>query len=212
MKPDFKRAQAYVFARLELELSPDLTYHSARHTREDVLPAAICLGRKSRLASRDLLLLATGALFHDIGFVCSYTDHEEESIAIAQAALPEFDYSSDQVETISRIIRATKLPQSPTNLLEQLMCDADLDVLGRSDFWDLSQALLFERRITGIEMISDADWLVSQERFLLDHTYFTPAAHALRDAGKLRNLELVRLALASQNGSTAQSVGWGGER
>ena len=36
---------------------------------------------------------------------------------------------------------ATKMPQRPKNLLQQIICDADLDYLGRNDFFILSEKL-----------------------------------------------------------------------
>lgn len=45
---------------------------------------------------------------------------------------------------------ATKIPQSPNNLLEQIICDADPDYLGRDDFWKISNNLYHELKIYGV--------------------------------------------------------------
>ena len=41
---------------------------------------------------------------------------------------------SDQIERICALIMSTKLPPKPTNLLENIMCDSDLDYLGKKRF------------------------------------------------------------------------------
>ncbi|HNS39768.1 MAG TPA: phosphohydrolase, partial [Promineifilum sp.] len=105
-------------------------------------------------------------------------------------------YSAGQIETVCGIIAATRLPQRPENLLQELMCDADLDLLGRDDFMKLNYELLMEvRRVTG-RLISDTDWLRAQVQFLCNHRYFTAAARASRAEGEKRNIALLDAALA----------------
>ncbi|WP_374687111.1 phosphohydrolase [Promineifilum sp.] len=211
MKPDFARAKSYVFGRLARELPPQLTYHSLWHTRDDVLPAARRLSRCSRLDDETRLLLATAALFHDTGFLHNYNDHESEGIAIARAALPGLGYSSAQVEAIGHLIAATCMPQQPSDDLQALMCDADLDLLGREDFWGLNRKLLAELRHYGLAPESEAQWLTGQTRFLEEHRYFSAAARALRDEGKARNIALMHRALEALNGSGGPYVEQGGD-
>jgi uncharacterized protein len=200
MTPDLERAKTYVFDRLGHELSSQLTYHSLHHTRDDVLPAAIHLGQQSGLDDALLLLLATAALYHDTGFIYHYHNHEDESIAIAQATLPEFGYDGEQIRQIAGMIAATKMPQRPRTKLDELLCDADLDLLGRKDFWRLNRNLLIETRRYIEPTLSEAKWLKEQCVFLADHSYFSGAAHLLRDEGKIFNLTMMRQALVSLNG------------
>jgi uncharacterized protein len=200
MTPDFERAKTYIFDRLGRDLSPHLTYHSLQHTRDDVLPAAIRLGHVAGLAEEELLLLATAALYHDTGFIFHYHDHEDESIAIAQATLPEFGYPAEQIRQIAGMIAATKMPQQPRTSLDALLCDADLDLLGREDFWPLNRNLLIETRRYIDPSLTEETWIKSQFKFLAEHSYFSVAAHTLRDHGKSRNLAKMHQALVSLNG------------
>jgi uncharacterized protein len=171
------------------------------HTRDDVLPAAIRLGLAANLSDEELLLLKTAAVFHDAGFLVSYDDHEEHSIQIAREVLPNFGYSPAQIDIIADTIAATKMPQRPRNFLQQLMCDADLDLLGREDFIELNLRLREEvRRISKIPP-TDHAWLANQVKFMEDHAFFTRPAHEARDAGKSRNLARIRSHLISPNGS-----------
>lgn len=194
-QPNFDQAKAYVLGRLADELSPNLTYHSLTHTRDDVLPAARRLGQLSGINGETLLLLETAALYHDTGFLRQYHDHESASIAIARETLPDFGYTAAQIELIVGLIAATRVPQQPRTPLQQLMCDADLDLLGREDFIRLNRELYKEvQHYTG-RQIPEHDWLTEQLQFLENHHFFTPAAIASRSEGKAENVRQMRLSL-----------------
>ncbi len=201
MSADYKQAKAYALGRLAGELSPHLTYHSLRHTRDDVLPAAVRLAQASGINGEALLCLATAALFHDIGFLLAYDDHEAHGITVAQTALPEFGYSNAQLDVVAELIAATRMPQRPTSPLAELLCDADLDVLGRDDFWEINRHLLAETQHYRQVEIAEVEWLRGQAHFLEEHHFFTAAAHQLRDEGKAHNLARMRYTLAQLNGA-----------
>ena len=193
-RPDFEQARRYALGRLECELAPILTYHSLAHTRDEVVPAAERLATMEGIAGDSLLLLRTAAVFHDIGFIDRQNGHEAASAQIAQQVLPQFGYSPPQIETIRGIILATELGHVPATHLEQILADADLDVLGRQEYTPRSQDLRDELAALG-QSFSDLDWYEGQMALLETHRYFTAGARALRDAGKKRNLELVRALL-----------------
>src|SRR5262249_11139094 len=138
---NFEYARAYALQRLERELPPALTYHSLAHTRDDVAPATLRLAAIAGISGEQRMLLHTAAYYHDIGFVVQRADHELASARIAAEILPTFGYGPAQIAIIHSMIMATKLPQSPRTLLEQLLADADLDALGRTDFMSRNQAL-----------------------------------------------------------------------
>lgn len=186
--PDYEAVRQYALGRLERELSPEHRYHSVAHTRDDVLPAVERLAALEGVGGEALLLLRTAALFHDIGFVERYTDHEVISMRIAAGALPHYGYSPAQIRAIEGLIMATRIPQSPHTELEELLDDADLDLLGRDDFWSLNRALRAERAEVGLP-VTDREWYSGQLAFMQSHRYFTASARALRGAGKKRNME-----------------------
>ena len=186
-RPDFERAQQHALERLERELAPELVYHSARHTRDEVLPAVDRLATMEGICEEQCGLLRTAAAYHDIGFIEQYAGHEAAGIRIASATLPQFGFSPAQIRAIGNIIRATKLPQSPRNLLEQIMADADLDMLGRDDFFIRNADLRAELALCG-RRATDAEWYSDQLAFLATHVYFTASARAWRGATKQRNL------------------------
>jgi uncharacterized protein len=187
-QPDFEKAKQYVLDKLKNELAPDLFYHSLEHTQDDVWPAAKRLGELAGVEAEDLLLLETAALYHDIGFVKQTFDHETASIHIAQEMMPRFGYSPIQIQRVKVIIMATKLPQSPQNFLGELMADADLDVLGRDDFFISTLKLRAELEAYG-RPTTLKEWYTTQLNFLESHTYFTTVANALRQDQKKKNIE-----------------------
>ncbi|MCE7858874.1 MAG: HD domain-containing protein [Chloroflexi bacterium CFX2] len=132
--PRFEEAWAYALHRLENGLSPKLLYHSVSHTRDDVVPGVSRLAAMEGIEGIELSLLITAAWFHDLGFVKQPQYHELISVRIATEVLPDYGFAYDQVETVKWAILATALPQKPQNLLEAILTDADLDVLGREDY------------------------------------------------------------------------------
>lgn len=202
---NFDMASEFARRRLETRLPVYLYYHSAVHTMQDVVPAVKRLAKMEGVEGEDLLLALTAAWFHDLGFIFINGDtpleyktrvsqHEEASAAIAQQVLPDFGYSKAQVEVVVNAIMATQLPQTPHNLLEQIVADADLDSLGRSDFWKISYRLKEELAAFGMPT-SEEEWLTRQLNFLLSHHYFTASAQRLRQPGKEENIRDIRARL-----------------
>ena len=190
-EPNIELARAYALERLKQELPASLTYHNITHTRDDVLPAVERMAYMEGIDGEDCLLLLTAALFHDLGFVSNYLDHETSSIQIACQVLPGFGYHDGQVVRSVEIIQATRLPQTPQDHLGEIMADADLDVIGRDNFFVSNQALRCELELLG-RPYSDYEWYSSQLAFLESHSYFTKAAQSLRGEQKQRNIQVMR--------------------
>ncbi|MCI0397157.1 MAG: HD domain-containing protein [Chloroflexi bacterium] len=197
-KPDFVGAKQYILDRLAHELAPDLYYHGIQHTSRDVLAAVRKLGEMMSVNGEELLLLETAALFHDAGYLVQYYANEEIGVSIAAGALPRYGYSPAQIEAVGEIIMATRLPQEPANLLQEIICDADLDSLGREDFFIVSQCLRLEQLVYG-QPSTLREWYERQLNFLREHSYFTAAARSFREPGKQKNIEEIEALL---NGRT----------
>lgn len=200
--PDYSGAVSYALRRLHAELPERLYYHSALHTETDVLPAVVRLARMSNVSESDLHLLEVAAAFHDLGQIVTSLGHEQIGVDIIVEVLPRYGFSAQDIERVTGMILATRLPQSPQNEEQALLADADLDSLGREDFLETSVALWKERSACGMDIPWHA-WLENQLRFLQSHRYFTPAARVLRDEGKRSNIE--RLQRMIRDGQTQPS-------
>jgi uncharacterized protein len=185
---DFDAASGYIIHRLRRELNPALSYHCVEHTL-DVLEASRRLSQLENIEPHARILLETASLFHDAGMIMQYKDHESASVRIAQQVLPGYGYTQSEIEEIAGLIMVTKLPQRPYNQLEQLICDSDLDYLGRDDFYVNSFKLRLEWQINGIRNTTLAEWFKIQVKFLNEHQYFTKAAVLLRNEKKTYHLE-----------------------
>lgn len=183
-------AEDFILQKLHSELSEELYYHGPHHTL-DVADSAIRIALAEDISDEETLtLLRTAALFHDAGFITSYKGHEAEGCRMAREYLPRFGYESEQIDTICNMIEATKVPQDPRNLLEEIICDADLDYLGRDDFEPIADSLFRELNASGLVADKQA-WDAKQIQFLENHRYHT--ATALTTRQPLKQLHLQRL-------------------
>ena len=187
----FTHIQRHVVDKLQKGLSENLTYHNVAHTL-DVLKQAIVIAEKEGVKdAEDLLLLKVSALYHDTGFLDAYNDHEERSCTIASEELTALGFTASQVDKVCSMIRATKVPQNPQNHLEQIICDADLDYLGRKDFFEIGCNLYKEFLDQGI-VTSFREWNQLQIRFLESHQYFTRSSLRRRQKVKQSYLQNIK--------------------
>jgi predicted metal-dependent HD superfamily phosphohydrolase len=184
---DYAGAIAYALDRLGNELAPRLSYHNLWHTEHDVFPATQRLAQLSNLSEPETQLLLVAAAFHDIGWIDTAVEHERRGVEVMRAILPHFGFAEQEIERVAGMIMATRIPQSPHNLHEAILADADLDVLGRDDFLMRNQALRQELAAAGANS-SDQEWWLAQQRFLGQHQYHTIVARSLRTAGKEANM------------------------
>lgn len=188
---DYRAAKQFILSKLRDELSDKLYYHGLHHTL-DVLRMATEICESEGIGGHELMRVKTAALFHDAGFVKDkHAGHEHEGCLIAQEVLPRFGYAGPDIEAICGMIMATKIPQSPRNLLEEIICDADLDYLGRSDFYTIGESLFEELKAYHI-IHDEQDWNRLQVSFLTAHTFHTQTNKMLREPVKQQYLEGLR--------------------
>jgi adenylate cyclase len=186
----FTDIQEIILDKLEKELPDHLYYHNVKHT-VDVVTEVELIGWGEGCSDEDILLLKTAGLFHDAGHTIAYDNHEFYGTQLAKAMLPNFSYTPDQIERICSLIMATRLPPCPTNLLENIMCDSDLDYLGRSDFIPVSNTLYEELKAQN-KIGSLSDWNKIQVKFISGHQYFTKTARSLREVNKQLQIDRIQ--------------------
>ncbi len=186
----FTDLQEMILDKLERELPEYLFYHNYKHTI-DVVNQAELIGYGEGVDDEQILLLMTAALFHDAGHTIGYDNHEYFGTQIAQDWLPKFKYTEKQIDEICDIIMATKLPPQPQTLLQKIICDSDLDYLGRSDFIPVSNTLYEELKAQN-KMASLNVWNKIQVKFLSVHHFFTNTANSLREVNKQAQIERIK--------------------
>ena len=186
----FLRAYPVVVNKLTFELNPTFTYHNVHHTL-DVINTAEKLAQSHNLGTTEILILKIAALFHDTGYLHVRKGHEEKSSEIFLEYALNSSLDGDIKEQIIGCIMATKMPQEPNSLLEQILCDADLDYLGRDDFDEIEQQLYSELCSAG-EMSDRLTWDKIQVTFLQNHRFHTDYSIHLRSKKLLENLSTVR--------------------
>jgi len=195
----YEQAAEYIIEKMNNGLSPKLYYHNIHHVL-DVLNAAERIGIAENISPADLELLKVAVLFHDSGFIVDSENHESTSCDFARSYLPDAGYNENEIEVICRLIMATRVPHAPSSHLEQIICDADLDYLGRDDFFTTGNNMYRELLVHNV--VSDFhQWNQMQVKFLSTHSYFTQTSKNLRQAKKQAHLEEVKKLLSESPGS-----------
>ena len=194
--PLFEDIQHEVFELLETQLPSYLTYHSPHHTRYVLEKSEIISGHEN-VSEEGVFLIRLAALFHDVGFIRQYKGHEVAGCEIARQYLQKYPIESHHVDQVCSIIMATKTPQSPMNLNERILCDADLEYLGTDLFFSISKLLFEELHFINPSLDHDA-FREIQIDFLKNHTYHTTYCKENREEKKKQNLE--ELLLQQYNG------------
>lgn len=184
---NYERLYADIMLKLKEELPKTLYYHGQHHTI-DVLASITQICQAEGVGGQDLILLKSAALLHDIGFTVNAVNHEHTGCEIARNILPDYDYTTEQIEAICGMIMATKIPQTPNTKLEEIICDADLDYLGRNDFYAISNSLFRELQTRGV-IDNENEWNKIQVKFLLAHHYFTATNIKNREGEKQKRIE-----------------------
>ncbi|MEM0995822.1 MAG: HD domain-containing protein [Bacteroidota bacterium] len=184
---DFKKLQSYVLTRLEAELDPNLSYHSVEHTI-DVLEAAARIAQREQRTDEEIELVKTAAVLHDAGFLIQYFNNEPVACELAAKWLPQFNYTPEEIDAVQVMIMATRIPQTPQSELARIIADADLDYLGRNDFFTIGQRLYREFLRHGV-VDGEQSWNRLQVSFLESHDYFTDTALDTRSAVKMHHLQ-----------------------
>lgn len=191
MQIDFQILKEKVLEMLSLHSNPLFAYHSVNHTIDVLNTSERIAAAEGVTDSHQLLLLKLAALYHDTGFLVIYKGHEEESCQIVIKDLVNTNLSAADIKRICDIIMATKIPQSPKDHLGEIICDADLDYLGRDDFEMISNHLRKEYFALGIVQ-TETEWIQLQIKFIEGHNYFTQSSRENRSFKKLNHLEQLK--------------------
>lgn len=168
-----QEAQALVTDLLPNKLSKSIKFHTLQHTQE-VVAACQKLADYHQLTEDDRFALVLAAWFHDTGYTGGEAkDHETVSIQLATDFMTSHPVTDEIKNKVIGCINATRMPQSPENLIERIICDADLFHLGTDAFKEKNRLLREEIIEFGDKELSKKDWRKINIRFLEGHKYFT---------------------------------------
>jgi predicted metal-dependent HD superfamily phosphohydrolase len=179
-------------------LDPTLYYHSPDHTK-DVLRQTMELAEADALNSRDVLLLAIAAAFHDAGFLEQRPKNEPIGAQMAvQAMSASGRFSQAEQDLVEQMILDTQLvmegpAQISNSRLSPWLLDADLANLGRDDFWDQTRLLAKELEIEIASMLPMTRALMQR------HDWQSPAGKRLFSAKKESNFMALEQELSKDN-------------
>lgn len=168
-------------------LNKDYFFHSIHHTRE-VVEAAKSIGSYCSLDPYDLELVIISCWFHDTGFGISPFNHKDHSASIAKNFLETRKYPDKNIKKVVGCIRATQLPQNPLNILEAVVCDADMYHLSTSDYWHKNQLLKKETELIIKKKIRNDQWCNENLNFLSQHQYHTEYGNSVLTKHKRAHL------------------------
>lgn len=188
-------AATYVYDLFKEHLPATIVFHTYRHT-VDVADTAAKIARKSELDEAAQALIVLAAWFHDSGFTERYEDHEAASARIARRFLVDQGLPEADVETVERLILATRPDHAPEDLPERVLRDADISHIGKRKF-DTYSALLREEWAQHHEQaFSDREWLERQMAFVSKHDFATAYARDQYGDRRRKNLRDLRRQLA----------------
>jgi predicted metal-dependent HD superfamily phosphohydrolase len=168
-----------------------LPYHNLKHT-QSVVSYSRQLAHHYQLGERDFFVVVASAWLHDLGYAIDRANHEAEGAESGGVFLSNLGVPAADIETIKGCILATKLPQNPHNLLEEILCDADLWHLGTPNFGELSRMVRREKEEVYHKKIDKREWRNETINFLESHKYHTDYARMFLEEQKQKNLHKLK--------------------
>ncbi|WP_183559728.1 Pycsar system effector family protein [Mucilaginibacter sp. SP1R1] len=181
----------YVISYFDVHHDPELIYHNLKHTK-DVVASATQIANHYQLSDEDFFIVISAAWFHDTGYFTDKSDHETKGADVASHLLKQHKVETPVIDKITACILATRMPQKPSNLLEEILCDADLFHLGTDDFKDKSKLMRKELEACRHQEIGKDAWRTENIAFLQAHHYFTDYCRLLLNDQKAKNLEKLK--------------------
>lgn len=173
------------------ELEGKYTYHNIDHTKQ-VVKAAEEIGTYEGLSEDQLETALIAAWIHDTGYSMGCEHHEHNSAKAAEKLLKEWGADEEKIQAVNDAIEATVMPQSPKDIVGQVLCDADLYHLGNGNLGEISQRLREEMTQTKKKEFTDEEWYKFNIDFLESHSYFTDYGKKVLEERKRKNIKKLK--------------------
>lgn len=173
------------------QADPNLVYHNLPHT-EGVVKAARQIADHYQLNQRNYFIVVAAAWFHDAGYYVEYGEHEARGAELATRFLQTLEVDESTINEVKNCILATRMPQAPTTLLEEIVCDADLFHLGTDEFPEKNKLMRKEAELRNGTAINKDEWRQSTIRLFETHHYFTDYCQLLLNDTKQQHLDRMK--------------------
>ncbi|MEP7171536.1 MAG: Pycsar system effector family protein [Bacteroidota bacterium] len=167
------------------------SYHSFEHTRE-VAEAAEKIGRACNLKDDELEEVVVAAWFHDTGYLFQQADHESISMKAAGEFLKSNNYPDEKSKKVIDCISATRINHIPSNLMEEVIHDADYINLANPNNFKQSKLLMLEAVNYGGAKPTEEEWLTAELKFLMNHSYYTAYGRTKLEEKKSENIKRIK--------------------
>ena len=165
-------SESYISSLLAENLPEKIIFHDFNHALM-IKKYAETIGEHTGLNADEMNMLRISALFHEVGYVNSYEQSNEESIKIASAFLAGHKVDQQTIDHICEIIRATKLPQSPKDKIAEVLCDADMMYIATESGIEQFDSLYDEVALSKIKPGKRPVYEKECIDFFTAHAYFT---------------------------------------
>lgn len=160
----------YITKVLTTELSENCVFHTISHTL-DVVSNAEVIAAYCKLDEDALNILRICALFHDVGYVDAYDDHEINSAERARTYLESKNIDPEIIAQMERAILSTKTPQTPKDQISRILCDADLMNLTFDDYFEQIDLMRKEWEKVGKAKLNSQEFYLTSLEFFQSHEY-----------------------------------------
>ena len=179
-----EKARKFVMEKLDKKLPDKYLYHNKKHTL-NVLLNSETIADQSGLNEEDKRILQCSALFHDLGYIDGFDEHEAKSAAFARQFLQAKNIDKSIIEKVEQAILATRIPQKPSNKISSILCDADLMYLSDElHYFDESELLRKEWMQTGKSHMNEKEFYKNSLKFFDNHQYHTQYGMQVLKPGK----------------------------
>lgn len=193
-----EKAEAYIFKLFKEELPGIYLYHNYLHTKRVVESTEEIIAH-TEISDNDKEAVLIAAWFHDSGYISGYKDHEEKSVKIIEDFLDKQNVSDELIQKIRRCILVTKNGNEPSDLIEEIIRDADSSHLAKEYYRDVSELLRQELNLQGRANFSAKEWRNENVKlFTEEHQFYTE--FAIQNWSPKKNEHLIELLKKNKKG------------
>ncbi|MGI8951804.1 MAG: Pycsar system effector family protein [Chitinophagaceae bacterium] len=193
----YKKVTEYVTDLFEQKHDAGLIFHNLQHTK-NVVDKTKEIADNYNVSETEMLILNVAAWFHDTGYLfTNAAEHEEKSAELMKKFMVDNSSDNQLITDIEACILATKAPRNPTNLLQQIICDADTYHFGEKEFKNTNKQVR-EEHIQKEGPVDKKEWNESSLKMLEAHQFYTTYCQNLLEEQKKSNMKKLQKKLAAE--------------